>query len=543
MAAEAGAKGEVQGAGMASSAIGLINNIVGAGLFSMPYCLLESTVVTGSVAFVLVCTLNIISFLHLAEACDLTDLFSYLDLGRAALGHSFGVAAQITTCCYTLGSLVSFLVLAADCLVGPDTGVIALWAGDRSFLGSGSMAARAVVLYSLTGTVLFPASLLRRIDALKYVSILAFGATVYAGFLCLYQLAESPENSLTDDEAQDTVAKLHRSVRWVGLPMGVWQSIPIINVAFTAHYNAPRFYFELSDHSVQRFARVVFLALGTALFFYFSVGVCGYLSFGKDTKGDILENFKASYPLAVGARMALLAIITGVFPKAHHSFRDGLIRLVYSGHESTDSIASSRLVTMTSATLVLCATVAVVCTQIEVVLAYKGAIFGSLMVYVLPPLMLVAIREKNSTSSGEGRAVRGSGGGLLDDGAVLDSEEYGQSREKLLAADDVYTLVGGKGKETKGLSGGGKPRAGEEQNPIMQDWRQKDGGLGSAGGDAVGGGLVGLAGLSTMDALQSTLACMFTKPEHRSCAMMLVWGLSSGLLGVVVTMLNQAGVL
>jgi hypothetical protein len=38
--------------------------------------------------------------------------------------------------------------------------------------------------------------------------------------------------------------------------------------------------------------------------------------------------------------------------------------------------------------------VGTICTQVEVVLAYKGGIFGSLMVYILPALVRTAIAER-----------------------------------------------------------------------------------------------------------------------------------------------------
>lgn len=43
--------------------------------------------------------------------------------------------------------------------------------------------------------------------------------------------------------------------------------------------------------------------------------MCGYLTFGEETLGDVLSNFSPTYKLAVGARAALLVILVAVFPK------------------------------------------------------------------------------------------------------------------------------------------------------------------------------------------------------------------------------------
>lgn len=90
-------------------------------------------------------------------------------------------------------------------------------------------------------------------------------------------------------------AKLESTVNWFGLPLTMFEAIPIVNVAFTAHYNGPRFYYELADRSIDKFSKVVGGALGFALCLYIVVGVTGYLSFGMDTVGDVLKNFNSSY--------------------------------------------------------------------------------------------------------------------------------------------------------------------------------------------------------------------------------------------------------
>ena len=89
----------------------------------------------------------------------------------------------------------------------------------------------------------------------------------------------------------------------------------VINVAFTAHYNAPRYYFELRDRTLRRYLVVTASALGASLLIYLTVAFCGYLAFGDATKGDVLENFSPSYALAVGARIALVLVLLSVYPK------------------------------------------------------------------------------------------------------------------------------------------------------------------------------------------------------------------------------------
>mmetsp|Transcript_46947 Transcript_46947/g.60325 ORF Transcript_46947/g.60325 Transcript_46947/m.60325 type:complete len:625 (-) Transcript_46947:251-2125(-) len=397
------AKSDDHGASISSSALNLLNNVVGAGLFSLPWCLKESTVMTGSLLITFMCLMNIASFMLLADSCDLSHKFSYLELGRTAFGNNFGTFAQITTICYAGGSLISYSVLAGDCLAGKGTGLLSLFFGENSTLGDGGLDSRAVATFGISFIFFLPLCLLRKIDSLKYASILAFAATIFAGFLVAYEFFDNPPNSREDDSNGDQA--LSSSVVWAGFPLGIWQAVPIVNVAFTAHYNGPRFYEELSNRTMHRFHAVISTALGGALLIYLSVGVCGYLTFGDETLGDVLSNFSPTYKLAIGSRAALLVILVAVYPKALHSMRDGIIRLSYKDSSPVingvieqgyngDTLPFRPYLIITLAIVTASAILGAVCTQIEVVLAYKGGIFGSCIVYIIPPLIRTSVAEK-----------------------------------------------------------------------------------------------------------------------------------------------------
>ena len=129
-----------------SSSVNLINNVIGAGLFSMPWCLAQSTVYAGCAVFVIVCLLNVVSFVLLAQCCTMSGCYSYLEIGRQAIGPRFGRAAQGTAMFYACGSLISYVVLAGNFLLGQGTGVLALAAGSHStFLSEGHLGARVAI--------------------------------------------------------------------------------------------------------------------------------------------------------------------------------------------------------------------------------------------------------------------------------------------------------------------------------------------------------------------------------------------------------------
>ena len=399
-----------------ASALNLFGNVVGAGMFSMPWCLKEATLITGACVFLFMCTLNITSFMLLAESCELAGgKFSYLKLGEQAFGRRFGVVAQVTTICYAAGSLVSYVVLAADCMVGKGTGIIALYFGDGSFFGGGSFAARAVVTFGFATVAFLPMSLMRTLDSVKYAAIFAVGAVLFAGSVVVLELVSNPPESRADDDKNtfdDVSGGVASSVVYLGFPLSLWEAIPIINVSFTAHYNGPRFYQELSNRGLARFRRVVSLSLVSALVVYLAVAASGYLAFGDGVQGDVLTNFRDTYTLAVAARGCLLMVIFAVFPMAQNSLRNGLVLLLYPPEDehgypvTADNLPFGPYFRLTALVVFCAAMVGTVCAEVEVVLAYKGGIFGTLMVYLLPPLMRTALSEQALSRMKAGAAAR-----------------------------------------------------------------------------------------------------------------------------------------
>jgi len=142
-----------------------------------------------------------------------------------------------------MGSMISFVVLTGDFLIGKNTGVFEVYAKGTVFYGQSY--SRWLVLSIIAVTIFFPLSMLRNIEPLKYSSCISFVSCIYAGFICFYTFffESDPWVSMTEPEAlANNVTSLHSTVEYVGFPVGVFAAIPIFNVAFTAHYNGPRFH-------------------------------------------------------------------------------------------------------------------------------------------------------------------------------------------------------------------------------------------------------------------------------------------------------------
>lgn len=275
-----GADGAPAGAARATAlatSISVCANLVGAGLLSLPYTLKRAGLVTGVAAMTTMCVLNAFSVLLIARCCDLSKKYSYLDVGRSALGPAAGVVITAIMAVYTLGSCVSFTVLLGDFLPA----LVCEGGCDGLPPLAAAVTGRTVLIVLVSGLVLFPLSLQRDLNNLRFTSTLSAVCIVYTALMVSARAIRGPTVPLA-------------SLALTTGSEGLFVSLPVTCVAFTLHYNVPRFYFELQRRSLARMAAVTTASYAFVYVLYVATAVGGYLLFGSATVGDVLSNFGGS---------------------------------------------------------------------------------------------------------------------------------------------------------------------------------------------------------------------------------------------------------
>lgn len=292
-----------------ASVINMVNNVIGAGLLSMPWAFRQSSIVTGLLTLLVIGVLNIFSLLLLARSCDLSGSFSYKEMGSLAYGRRAGLIIQWTVALYTVMSCISYVVLIGDFI--PD--VVEFFQPD--FWGMSKEVFRASLQIGVGLCVFLPLSFLKNLEILKYPSSLAFLGIGYATVLLVVKVVMAD--------------RISSSVEMLALKPCLGGAIPIMNVAFTLHYNGPRFYYELKQRSLKRWAAVASLAYVVCGSIYVTAALCGYLLFGGNTEGNILNNFDSDDEAAILARLSLAFVIIFTYPLAFHSLRNSTIALAF----------------------------------------------------------------------------------------------------------------------------------------------------------------------------------------------------------------------
>lgn len=391
-----------------SSNVNLVNTIIGAGTLAMPLAMSHMGILLGT--FVIVWSGLTAAFgLYLQSRCA-----RYLERGTS----SFFALSQITypnaavifdaaiaIKCFGVG--VSYLIIIGDLMPGVvrgfNEGADAVpFLVDRHFW---------VTVFML---VVIPLSFLRRLDSLKYTSVVALISIGYLVILVVYHFAKG-----------DTMADrgVIRVIRWGGL-IPTLQSFPVIVFAYTCHQNMFSILNEIKDNSPKRTTSVIAASIGSAASVYILVAITGYLSFGNSVAGNIVGMYIPSIASTI-AKAAIVILVMFSYPLQVHPCRasvDAVLKWRPNGMKSStqspnsspqralpllspapgrprarnDTIGELRFATITTGIIVLSYTAAMTVSSLDKVLAYVGSTGSTSISFILPGLFYYKISAPDS---------------------------------------------------------------------------------------------------------------------------------------------------
>lgn len=398
-----------------SSVINLANTIIGAGILAMPHALSQMGILLGSIV-ILWAGLTSAFGLYLQTRCA-----AYLERGSA----SFFALSQITypnaavvfdaaiaIKCFGVG--ISYLIIIGQLMPGVVSGLadenhLAPFLVDRRFWVTAFM------------LIVIPLSFLRRLDSLKYTSVVALISIGYLVILVVYHFSAS--DTLPTGHYETPV----RRFAWAG-PVPALASFPVIVFAYTCHQNMFSILNEIGDNSHWRTTSVIFASIGSAAALYILVGITGYLSFGNEVGGNIVAQYAPSTSTTIG-RAAIVVLVMFSYPLQVHPCRasvdavlkwrpKGKLFNFLSRHNISPPDASppryepllatpaiqprktdmsdTRFALITTAIIVCSYIVAMTVSSLEAVLAYVGSTGSTAISFILPGLFYYKISSPDS---------------------------------------------------------------------------------------------------------------------------------------------------
>lgn len=393
-----------------SSNVNLVNTIIGAGTLAMPLAMSHMGILLGTL--VIAWSGMTAAFgLYLQSRCA-----RYLDRGSS----SFFALSQITypnaavifdaaiaIKCFGVG--VSYLIIIGDLMPGVVMGFDSAaenvpFLVDRHFW---------VTVFML---VVIPLSFLRRLDSLKYTSVIALISIGYLVILVVYHFVKG-----------DTMADrgVIRVIQWAGI-VPTLQSFPVIVFAYTCHQNMFSVMNEIKDNSHRSTTSVISASIGSAVAVYILVAITGYLSFGNSVAGNIVSMYIPSIASTI-AKAAIVVLVMFSYPLQVHPCRasvDAVLKWRPNGFKGArnspnsspartipllagagasapiparnDQISELRFAIITTVIIILSYTAAMTVSSLDKVLAYVGSTGSTSISFILPGLFYYKISSPDS---------------------------------------------------------------------------------------------------------------------------------------------------
>lgn len=290
----------------ASSTVNLVKTIIGAGLLAIPFAFRNDGVVIGALLTLVAAVTSGFGLFILAK-CSKTlinprnsSFFTLCMLTYPSLSPLFDLAMIVQ--CFGVG--LSYLVLIGDIFPG-------LFGGEPNFW----------ILVS--ALVIVPLCCLKRMDSLRYSSIIGLFALAYLSLLVVSYYAH--------DVLWTNDYKAYRGeVYWFKVydHKGLLSTFSIIVFAFTGSMNLFSIINELKENSMANITSVINRSISISTMVFLTVGVLGYLTFGSKTLGNVILNYDPDSTWVYIGKLCLGSMVMLSFPLLFHPCRIAINNLV-----------------------------------------------------------------------------------------------------------------------------------------------------------------------------------------------------------------------
>ncbi|KAH8549200.1 transmembrane amino acid transporter protein-domain-containing protein [Umbelopsis sp. PMI_123] len=365
-----------------SAIVNLANTVLGSGMLAMPSAVASVGLIPAIFLILFAAATSALGLYYLSRCAARTEgrnasFFAVSQLTWPSAAIFFDLAIAIK--CF--GVSVSYLLIIGDLMPTIITSLAGISNQDNILLD------RRFWITVFTVTAVVPLSFMRKLDSLKYTSVVSLFAVAY---LCAIVIWHFSSSNFINDPAGN-VEMIHFSTRF-------FRSLPVFVFAFTCHQNLFSVYNELKDNGKQVMLTVVGISIGSACFIYELIGALGYLSLGK----MVHPNFILEYPSSMfvtGGRIALVVLNTFSYPLQAHPCRASLEKVIACFKSNTRKNGKAppptplQFFAMTTAILICSYIVAITVTKLDLVLAFVGSTGSTLISFILPGLFYVKINE------------------------------------------------------------------------------------------------------------------------------------------------------
>jgi amino acid permease len=383
----------------------VIKSIVGAGVLGLPAGIASfgnapTAVVPAMILLVAIGYLSATGFSLIGIVCAKTNARSYRQAWSRSVSEK--TAWMPATACL----LVTFCSVLCYSMILADTVPSVL----RTLTGNAVSISRTAALLGVTTLVLTPLCLLKDLKSLAPFSLVGILGMLYTATAMTVRYLTGSYSANTATAAADTGANVlldnladnMRPAFGTAGYKSVFSSnsailVSMLSTAYMAHYNAPKFYWELRNHSVERYNTVVRYSFTGAIFLMAVTAATGFLTFGGACNSLILNNYAASDSLMSLSRFAVTVSLCSSYPLAFVGVRDGLLDLCKVPTAKRNGKLFNPLLTLGLLSVITVG--AHNLKDIGIILALGGATWGNFVIYLAPAFMVLSAARQEKYRS------------------------------------------------------------------------------------------------------------------------------------------------
>lgn len=294
-------------------------------MLAMPYAIRSDGIVLGVIVIIVsACTSSF--GLYLQGQCSKyvksgeASFFALSQLTYPQLSVVFDLAIAVK--CFGVG--ISYLVVIGDLLPKICQSLI----NDDYLDHHEILLERNFWITFFMITVVVPLSFLKKLDSLKYASMIALSSVVYLVILVFIHFLK---NDIVDKGPVRVFKPYSIS--------SIFASFPIFVFAYTCHQNMFSLVNELEDKSNKNINKVIVSAIGIAMTLYVLVGLTGYLSFGDNVEPNVIVGYSHAISSTIG-RIAIAILVMLSYPLQCHPARASINHIIHYFYQVKKQIQS-----------------------------------------------------------------------------------------------------------------------------------------------------------------------------------------------------------
>ena len=289
-----------------SGTINLLKTIVGSGLLAIPFAFRMDGVLVG-VALTFFAAFTSAFGMFILGKCSKTlinprnsSFFTICMLTYPSLSPVFDLIMIVQ--CFGCG--LSYLVLFGD--IFPT-----LFGGERE---------NWILLSAL---IVWPLCFLKKMDHLRFSSFIGIVALLYLTLLVVGYF-------INDVFITDHYKDVRGEVNWIKVydSKGLLSTFSIIVFSYAGAMNLFNIINELKDNSLRNIKRTIGYSILISTAMFLTVGISGYLTFGTNTRGNILLDYDPNSHWVSFGKFALAIMLILSFPLQFHPLRIAVNNLV-----------------------------------------------------------------------------------------------------------------------------------------------------------------------------------------------------------------------